>query len=152
MRRIAYCFRLRRYRPYRPFPGFDDISAIPYGEKTAVERQMDARAGNRFFRQEEKLGRLNIIAEDLGFLTDSVQLLEDTGFPNKVIQSAFDSQRIMNYRCTHIPQTAWYILTYDNDNTGLVSLWIWRRCDLQKNICTRYVDEDELAWDLMPWP
>lgn len=43
---------------------------------------------------ENKLGKLPIIAEDLGFLTDSVkQLLASTGFPGmKVLEFAFDSR------------------------------------------------------------
>ena len=45
-----------------------------------------------FHTIEERLGKLNIIAEDLGFLTESVlQMLSDSGFPGmKVVQFAFD--------------------------------------------------------------
>ena len=41
---------------------------------------------------EEKLGKLNIIAEDLGFMTDEViELRERTGFPGmKILQFAFN--------------------------------------------------------------
>ena len=44
---------------------------------------------------EEKLGKLDIIVEDLGFLTPSVlQLVADSGYPGmKVVQFAFDSKR-----------------------------------------------------------
>ena len=40
------------------------------------------------------LGDVNIIAEDLGYITDSVrQLVKDSGFPNmKVLEFAFDSR------------------------------------------------------------
>ena len=42
----------------------------------------------------EKLGDVSIIAEDLGFLTDSVRkMLADSGFPGmKVLQFAFDAR------------------------------------------------------------
>ena len=51
--------------------------------------------GIDFFQTvKEKLGDLPIIAEDLGFLTDSVhQLLKETGFPGmKVLEFAFDTR------------------------------------------------------------
>ena len=71
-----------------------------------------------FHTLEQKLGRLNIIVEDLGFLTPSVlKLVADSGFPGmKVIQFAFDSREGSNYlphtyttsTCrTIIPGTVW---------------------------------------------
>ena len=103
------------------FRGFDEYYAIPYGEKTAVNGKWMPGPGIGFFRAvEEKLGRLNIIAEDLGFLTDSVlKLLEDTGFPGmKVIQFAFDSRESANYLPhTYTPNCVVYTGTHDNDTT-----------------------------------
>ena len=42
----------------------------------------------------EEFGEISIIAEDLGYVTDTVrQLVKDTGFPNmKVLEFAFDSR------------------------------------------------------------
>ena len=42
----------------------------------------------------ERLGERNIIAEDLGYMTDSVRkLVKDSGYPNmKVLEFAFDSR------------------------------------------------------------
>ncbi len=47
----------------------------------------------------DALGNVNVIAEDLGFLTDGVRrLLYDSGFPGmKVIQFAFDSREESDY-------------------------------------------------------
>ena len=47
-----------------------------------------------FRRVEECLGHRRVIAEDLGYMTDSVrQLVRDSGFPNmKVLEFAFDSR------------------------------------------------------------
>ena len=41
---------------------------------------------------EKNLGKLDVIAEDLGLLTDSViEMVEESGFPGmKVLQFAFD--------------------------------------------------------------
>lgn len=60
-----------------------------------------------FNQLEKKLGKLPIIVEDLGFLTDSVRkLLKDSGFPGmKVIQFAFDSREEVIICHTPIPVT-----------------------------------------------
>lgn len=48
---------------------------------------------------EKNLGKLNVIAEDLGLLTDSViELVEESGFPGmKVLQFAFDENEDSSY-------------------------------------------------------
>ena len=65
------------------FRGFDEYYAIPYGDSTAKNGHWKPGPGMDLFTTiENKLGKLPIIAEDLGFLTDSVkQLLAATGFP-----------------------------------------------------------------------
>ena len=65
----------------QPVTGIHHTS--PYGNETAVDGAWMPGPGMDFFRTiEEKLGKLNIIAEDLGFLTESVlQMLSDSGFP-----------------------------------------------------------------------
>ena len=47
-----------------------------------------------FHRAEKALGRHEVIAEDLGYVTDSVrQMVRDSGFPSmKVLEFAFDSR------------------------------------------------------------
>ena len=52
-----------------------------------------------------------IIAEDLGYLTDSVvQLVQDSGYPGmKVIEFAFDSREAGDYILTIMTDTAWSI-------------------------------------------
>ena len=77
------------------FRGFDEYYAIPYGDSTAKNGYWKPGPGMDLFTTiENKLGKLPIIAEDLGFLTDSVkQLLASTGFPGmKVLEFAFDSR------------------------------------------------------------
>ena len=71
-----------------------------------------------FHTLEQKLGRLNIIVEDLGFLTPSVlKLVADSGFPGmKVIQFAFDSREGSNYLPhTYTEHCVVYTGTHDND-------------------------------------
>ncbi|MGM9608143.1 MAG: 4-alpha-glucanotransferase [Oscillospiraceae bacterium] len=77
------------------FRGFDSYFAIPYGDTSARNGRWREGPGMKLFRAVERsIGRQNIIAEDLGFLTDSVrQLLADSGFPGmKVLELAFDSR------------------------------------------------------------
>ena len=64
-------------------------------------------------------GKLPIIAEDLGFLTDSVkQLLASTGFPGmKVLEFAFDSRDTGSGYLPHCypNNCVVYTGTHDND-------------------------------------
>ena len=101
------------------FRGFDSYYAIPAEDDTAKNGSWKKGPGMDLFRKlEEKLGKLPIIVEDLGFLTPSVvKLLEDSGFPGmKVIQFAFDSREGSNYLPhTYSQHCVVYTGTHDND-------------------------------------
>ena len=75
------------------FRGFDEYYSIPYGT-------WEKGPGMELFKYvKDALGEVDIIAEDLGFLTDSVKkLLDDTGYPGmKILQFAFDSREDSDY-------------------------------------------------------
>lgn len=101
------------------FRGFDSYYAIPAKDKTARNGEWREGPGMDLFNAlEKKLGRLNIIVEDLGYLTPSVkQLLKDTGFPGmKLIQFAFDSREESDYLPhTYQKNCVVYTGTHDND-------------------------------------
>ena len=101
------------------FRGFDSYYAIPANDDTAVNGEWRQGPGMDLFRVlEQRLGKLPIIVEDLGFLTPSVhQLLKDSGFPGmKVIQFAFDSREESNYLPhTYTNHCVVYTGTHDND-------------------------------------
>ena len=80
LKRIAYCFDLYDIVRIDHFRGFDEYYSIPYGDETAVNGHWEKGPGMDLFNTvKEKLGELDIIAEDLGFLTESVfQLLKDS--------------------------------------------------------------------------
>ena len=103
------------------FRGFDSYYAIPAKDDTARNGQWRQGPGMDLFRTlEEKLGKLPIIVEDLGYLTPSVyQLLEDSGFPGmKVLQFAFDSREGNEYLPHRYPKNCVvYTGTHDNDTT-----------------------------------
>lgn len=82
------------------FRGFESFWAIPYGDETAQNGEWRKGPGIDIFNVlKEKLGDMNIIAEDLGYLTQEVRdLLAASGFPGmKVLQFAFDSREESDY-------------------------------------------------------
>lgn len=104
------------------FRGFAGYYAIPYGDKTARNGRWREGPGMDFFNAIEKaLGRQNIIAEDLGFLTEDVhQLLKDSGYPGmRVLEFAFDSRDTGDSNSylphNHIPHCVAYTGTHDNE-------------------------------------
>ena len=75
------------------FRGMDEYFSIPYGAETAKDGHWEPGPGMSLFETvEKKLGKKQLIAEDLGLMTDTVRkLVKDSGFPNmKVIQFGFD--------------------------------------------------------------
>lgn len=75
------------------FRGMDEYFSIPYGAETAKNGHWEPGPGMSLFEMvEQKLGKKQLIAEDLGHMTDTVRrLVKDSGFPNmKVIQFGFD--------------------------------------------------------------
>lgn len=93
--RLEYCFRLYDVVRIDHFRGFDEYYSIPYEATTAVGGHWEKGPGMALFaRVEEALGRREVIAEDLGYVTDSVrELVRSSGFPGmKVLEFAFDSR------------------------------------------------------------
>ena len=93
--RMSYCFRLYDVVRIDHFRGFDEYFSIPYGDTTARNGHWEKGPGYDLFKTvEESLGKINVIAEDLGYLTDTVkQMVADCGYPGmKVFEFAFDSR------------------------------------------------------------
>ena len=118
--RIAHQFTLYDALRIDHFRGFDAYYAIPYGEATARNGRWRPGPGIDFFRAvREQLGKRDIIAEDLGFLTPSVhRLRRQAGFPGmKVLQFAFGSmEEGSDYLPHRYPRRCVvYTGTHDND-------------------------------------
>ena len=93
--RLRYCFRLYDVLRIDHFRGFDEYNSIPYGQKDATNGKWEKGPGiELFYRMKEVLGDREVIAEDLGYVTDSVRkLVSEIGFPGmKVLEFAFDSR------------------------------------------------------------
>jgi 4-alpha-glucanotransferase len=120
LRRISFQFQLYDILRIDHFRGFEAYYAIPYGDETARNGQWRPGPGLDFFKAvEQALGKREIIAEDLGFLTEEVyQLLRDTGYPGmKVLEFAFDDpNQDSEYLPYHCPaHSVVYAGTHDND-------------------------------------
>ena len=103
---------------------------------------------------EAKLGRPEIIAEDLGFLTPSVlKLLKDSGFPGmKVLQFAFDARESSNYLPhTYPTNCVVYTGTHDNDTTRGWYHEVGKdaRDFAKEYMCKPRLDEDTLTGDFI---
>lgn len=103
------------------FRGFDEYYSIPFGEKTAQRGEWKKGPGMELFSAlKDALGELDIIAEDLGTLTDSVRkLLKDSQYPGmKVLQFAFDYTPENDYLPHNYEKNCVvYTGTHDNDTT-----------------------------------
>lgn len=155
IRRIEHCLKLYDVVRIDHFRGFDEYYSIPYGETTAINGQWMPGPGMDLFRAiEEKLGRPEIIAEDLGFLTPSVlKLLKDSGFPGmKVLQFAFDARESSNYLPHTYPENCVvYTGTHDNDTTRgwYHAVGKCARDFAKEYMCKPRLDEDSLAEDFI---
>ena len=93
--RLWYCFQLYDVVRIDHFRGFDEYFSIPFGAESAIDGHWEKGPGIELFRRvEEALGWKQVIAEDLGYVTDSVrELVRQSGFPGmKVLEFAFDSR------------------------------------------------------------
>ncbi|MBR5794126.1 MAG: 4-alpha-glucanotransferase [Anaerotignum sp.] len=95
LQRLQYVYRLYDVTRIDHFRGFDEYFSIPYGADSAVDGHWEKGPGMELFRiAEEKLGWHAVIAEDLGYVTDTVrQMVKESGFLSmKVLEFAFDSR------------------------------------------------------------
>lgn len=157
IKRLCNCFSWYDMVRIDHFRGFDEYYAIPYGEPTAVNGCWEKGPGIRLFEaMEEVLGKQQIIAEDLGFLTDGVRkLLKDTGYPGmKVLQFAFDSREESDYMPhNYTSNSVVYTGTHDNQTT--LSWWKEMAKEDRKvalrymNLPNAFVTKKKLTWQLI---
>ncbi len=121
MKRIAYCYNLYDVVRIDHFRGFDEYYSIPYGDPTAEFGHWEKGPGYDIFKtMKAKIGNKPVIAEDLGFLTDSViKLVKKTGYPGmKILQFAFDPREESDYLPhNYTANSIVYTGTHDNDTT-----------------------------------
>ena len=144
--RLRQCFAMYDVVRIDHFRGFDEYYAIPYGDKTAKNGHWEQGPGMELFHAvEAALGKREVIAEDLGFMTDSVrQLVKDSGFPNmKVLEFAFDS-RDTGSRNDYLPHNynencVAYTGTHDNQT---ITAWFQTITDEERSMAREYLCDE----------
>ena len=135
------------------FRGFESYFSISFGSATAQGGVWRKGPGIRLFQEvEKKLGKRELIAEDLGYLTPEVeQLLKDSGYPGmKLLQFAFDSREAGNYLPHNYGKNSVvYIGTHDND-TVLGWMDALSHGDFKRMLDYLNLDSDkDIVWKLI---
>ncbi|MCS6773922.1 MAG: 4-alpha-glucanotransferase [Thermoflexales bacterium] len=134
------------------FRGFESYWEVPASEPTAIKGRWVKGPGAALFEAiSAALGRLPIIAEDLGVITDEVRALRDQlGFPGmRVLQFAFVADTASDFLPhNYVRNTVAYLGTHDNDTT---CGWFAK---LDPNIRQQVLDYTgtnghEIHWDLI---
>ncbi|GAB4431108.1 MAG: 4-alpha-glucanotransferase [Anaerolineae bacterium] len=140
------------------FRGFAAYWEVPANEDTAINgRWVKAPGMALFMVVEQELGKLPLLAEDLGVITPDVEELRDTfEFPGmKILQFAFDAKERGSLNTTnaflphnHRYNCVVYPGTHDNDTTRG---WYNQRSDEEKDLIRRYMarDDDDITWNFI---
>lgn len=155
VQRLKQCFLMYDIVRVDHFRGFEAYYAIPFGDSTAKNGHWEKGPGMKLFRKlKEELGERDIIAEDLGYLTeDVIRLLQDAGYPGmKVLQFGFDPREESDYLPhTYGHHSVVYTGTHDN-NTTLA--WLDELDQESFDFAQRYMNnknktKEEKVWDLI---
>lgn len=164
VRRIEASLRALNLLRIDHFRGFEAYWEIPADSPTAANGRWVPGPGAELFQAlEDRLGRLPIIAEDLGVITPPVEELRDSlGLPGmRVLQFAFgEDPKAPDYRPHRFPRhTVVYTGTHDNDTTvgwfqsqaGEGTTRSESQIGAERDFALRYLDSDgkEIHWDMI---
>lgn len=151
--RIEHSFKLYDVLRIDHFRGFDEYYSIPFGSRDAVKGEWKKGPKMSLFDAiNKKLGEKEIIAEDLGFITNGVkELLAESGFPGmRVFQFGFD-KRDTGAKNEYLPHN--YVkncvaYTGTHDNPTIVS-WFFEitneeRDNVRNYLCDKYTPDSEI--------
>lgn len=135
------------------FRGFEAYWAVRKGQETAINGEWIKAPGEELFEAiKQKLGKLPIMAEDLGLITPEVEALRDKyEFPGmKILQFAFSADAgnpflPFNYSRNCIVYTG----THDNDTT--IS-WFNQATEYEKQYVLNYLgclSPEGIHWDFI---
>jgi 4-alpha-glucanotransferase len=153
MERVKTSFDLYNIVRIDHFRGFESFWTVRYGKKTAKKGKWEKGPGMKLFGKINKtLGKLPIIAEDLGFLTPKVRkLLSDSGYPGmKILEFAFDGNKENEY-LPHRYEEKCVAYTGTHDNDTVVG-WYESLNPYYKDVCDNYlkgmpeVESEEINW------
>jgi 4-alpha-glucanotransferase len=128
------------------FRGFAAFWEVPAGEETAMNGKWKLAPGKELFETlKEVLGKLPILAEDLGVITVDVEALRDEfEFPGmKILLFAFGGDADNGYLPHHyVKNSMVYTGTHDNDTA--VGWW-QRASQEEKEMLARYAGVDRIG-------
>ena len=153
--RLAYCYKLYDVVRIDHFRGFDEYYSIPFGDQTAERGHWEKGPGMDLFNTvKEKLGDVDVIAEDLGYLTESViEMVKESGYPGmKVLQFAFDSREESDY-LPHNYERNCVVYTGTHDNDTILG-WYYVMSEEDREFSKEYMGnakstDEELPWDFI---
>ncbi|HEY6491230.1 MAG: 4-alpha-glucanotransferase [Terracidiphilus sp.] len=149
MRRSCALFDIVRLDHFR---GFEAYWSIPASDDTAVHGEWVKAPGIALFKAlEASLGRMPLVAEDLGLITPEVDALRiELGMPGmKVIQFGFgDKGAHIHLPHRYAPETVAYTGTHDNDTTHG---WWKTAGEAERAAVTSYIGtvNDSPTWPLI---
>ena len=153
IRRLAAAGELYDIVRMDHFRGLEAYWSIPYGDATAKGGKWIKGPGMDFVNAVKKgLPELNMIAEDLGFLTQEVLDLRDaSGYPGmKVLEFAFESREPSDYLPhTYESNTVCYTGTHDNMT---MRQWFETATDEAVEYATEYMnltEKEGLVWGVI---
>ena len=136
------------------FRGFQAFWAVKQGEKTAMNGKWLEAPGDEFFTLLEKqLGKLPIVAEDLGVITPEVEALRDKfNFPGmKILHFAFDDHRANGFLPYNYVNRNCIVYTGTHDNDTTVG-WFNNRSEEDRAKVVDYLGcicEDGIHWAMI---
>lgn len=146
MSRLWYSFKLFDVVRIDHFRGLDEYFSIPAWADSAKYGHWEKGPGMDLFHAIRwQLGDVNVIAEDLGLMTDSVrQLVHDSGCPNmKVLQFAIDPADVAgsNDYWPHNYSSHCVVYTGTHDNPPLAG-WLEDLDDASRKQIRDYLADD----------
>lgn len=139
--RIAFAAKVYDKIRIDHFRGFDSFYAIPYGSADATVGEWKQGAGMKLFKAvKQSLGEIDVIAEDLGFITKSVErLLKRSGYPGmKVLEFAFDKSGESVYLPHNFKDKNCVVYTGTHDNETLGG-WVKSQSRADLAFCREYL-------------
>lgn len=134
------------------FRGFDSYYSIPFSHTDATKGKWKKGPGAQFFNTVLSKTNTEIIAEDLGDITDSVIKLRDKlGFPGmKILQFAFGSDSANSYLPFNYTSDNFTVYTGTHDNDTTVG-WYNSTDEKTKDRFRRTLNSsgEDVAWDLI---
>lgn len=144
IRRMQHAYKLFDVVRIDHFRGFTGYYTIPADKKDAIDGKWEKGPGGDFIKAIKgsvPQAQTEIIAEDLGFLTQDVHdLLKMSGFPGmKILQFAFDSGED-NIYLPHKYEENCVVYTGTHDNTTIVD-WAITAAESTLEFAKKYLKE-----------